>query len=345
MSKLLLFYRIFLLLFCLNLAWADRLEAVDGSVLNGEFVKLDRGTVYFKTKFAGIIQVPLSEILDLKVEKPQYLKFTDNGTKLRYVEFRDKEFLLKGVEGLVIESVIANDIAVAWPEGTKAPGTLESEESKWKKKVHGGFAKKSGNVNESSLNLGFDFAFKNQDNRMQFYGSYYETSREDKISRSEKKLGYDYENQFSPKNQWYIRQELEKDTVERLTLRSELATGLGYYIIDKKQVNLRFRLGVLHSFEDFEEKEDRSEPGADTGLNYKHTFVEGVEFNSELSYLPSFGEETVYRAIHHSYLTLPWSFNINWKFKLGIKHEYDSDPTTDNEPLDTRYYTNLELNF
>ena len=342
---MLLFYRMIIFCVCLALGWADRLETLDGSVINGQFVKLDRGTVYFKTKFAGVLQVALSEVFELDVEKKQFLKLTDNGTKLRYLEFKNKEFVLLDPEQGKLETYIASDIAVAWPEGTEAPGALKSEESKWKRKVSGGVSKKSGNVNESSVWIGTEFQFKTDESQAKFYGNFYESNREGNISRSEKVAGYDFSNKYSQKNEWYIRQEVERDSIEDLRLRSQVATGLGHYVLDEKTLSLRLRLGFLHSHEDFRDKEDRDDPGADLGLSYKYIITDGVEFESNVQYLPLFGEESVYRAIHHSSLTLPWSFNVNWRFKFGVKHEYDSDPSSNNEELDTRYYTDLEVNF
>ena len=273
------------------------------------------------------------------------MKLATNGTKLRIIEFKGGEFLLKGPDEAIDEVVPSQDVAVVWPQGTEAPGSLESKESNWQRTVSGGLSKKSGNVNESSVWIGTEFKFKNEDNEAKFYGDYYESNREGRVSRSEKIAGYDYSYQYSKKNEWYIRQEVERDSVENLRLRSQVASGLGHYMVDKETVSLRLRFGVLHSHEDFTTQEDRDDPGADLGLSYKHSIIEGVEFESNMQYLPLFGEDNVYRAIHHSSLTLPWSFNVNWRFKFGVKHEYDSDPSSDNEELDTRYYTNLEVNF
>lgn len=341
-----MFYKVVCFLLLLSCSWADRMVTLDESILNGEFVRFERGLVHFKTAFLGVIKVPLLKVRSLDVKNKQFLKFTDHGTHLGYMKFKKNQFYLSAKkDGLKFETILSPRVAVIWPEVKKAPGVLGSEVSHWKRKIAGGFSKKSGNVNESTTHFSFEAKYAFQQIALKFYGSFYETIRDDQISKSEKKLAYDYENKFSEKNQWYIRQAFEKDTIEELTVRSDLATGLGYYFIDKKHVNLRGRVGFLHSYEDFEKKDDRSEPGADVGLSYSHLFKTGIEFKSELSYLPSFGEEQTYRAVHESYTTLPWSFSVNWKFKLGVRHEYDSAPTGDNENLDTRYYSSLELNF
>ena len=61
---------------------------------------------------------------------------------------------------------------------------------------------------------------------------------------------------------------------------------------------------------------------------------------NDLTYVPAVDDFSNYRVVHDSGIEIPIGSSENWKLRLGILNEYQSETPAD-EKLDTSYYTRM----
>jgi len=83
--------------------------------------------------------------------------------------------------------------------------------------------------------------------------------------------------------------------------------------------------------------------GLDFGLSHRIEFNDSVMVN-RLTVVPSFDDFANYRAMHESFLEIPMA-NPNWKLRLGVANDYNSEPPRGVEKMDTSYFTRFVLNW
>jgi hypothetical protein len=65
---------------------------------------------------------------------------------------------------------------------------------------------------------------------------------------------------------------------------------------------------------------------------------------NRLTVVPTFEDFSNYRAMHESFYELPLA-NPNWKLRLGLANDYNSEPGLGVQKMDTSYFTRLVLNW
>ena len=83
--------------------------------------------------------------------------------------------------------------------------------------------------------------------------------------------------------------------------------------------------------------------GLDFGLNHEWEFSDSKLVN-RLSYVPAFEDFGNYTITHESFYELPLA-NPQWKLRMGLSNDFNSQPGVGVESMDTTYFTRLVLSW
>ena len=225
---------------------------------------------------------------------------------------------------------------------------------------------KTGNSEQLGTGFSFRATLNGPQDKLQFYTAYDRQVTEGTKSADQFKAGVDYQNSFSGRYSWYLRDEAGFDRVKLIDFANVAAFGLGYDVIKKPKQTLTGRAGFAHRFESYRvdpeafdsfialgdspadakrlaTKESVNSAGLDFGLSHSLE-LSSARIVNRLSYVPSFADFADYHATHESFLELPL-LSTMWKVRLGVANDYTSVPVKGKKRLDTTYYTRLVLNW
>jgi len=86
--------------------------------------------------------------------------------------------------------------------------------------------------------------------------------------------------------------------------------------------------------------EAESSATLDFGLAHSYRFGEYFKMKNDLTFVPATDDFANYRIVHDSGVEIPVGSGENWKLRMGIKNEYESESTAEKK-LDTSYYTKM----
>jgi hypothetical protein len=123
------------------------------------------------------------------------------------------------------------------------------------------------------------------------------------------------------------------------------AAGLGYDLIKDAKQTLTGRAGLSFRYAGYKNprSEDVKAAGLDFGLNHRLQLENSILIN-RLSFVPTFEDFGVYVVTHESLLELPIA-STQWKLRVGVANDYNSQPGRGVDKLDTTYFTRLVLSW
>ena len=324
------------------------LTLTDGSRLEGELDKIHQGKVYFKTKFAGLLEIPQEQVKSLMSEEPVTLR-TQSGEVFQGP--------VKAEEGgrVVVESTAGtvrtdvNTVVSGWRPGAEDPvvvareAALENQLRDWSYAVGLDVGGSDGNTENFNAGITAEAKLEGPSDRLLVYGSYRYKETNGIRSEDEQKGGIRYTNFFTDKWGWFLREELERDTFESIDFRSTTAGGLTYRFIKRERLLLEGSAGVSYRYESYIDPalEDDGFPGLDFGLNLDWQFADWGTLVTRLSYVPSVDDFGDYLIEHESGVDIPLGTADNWKMRFGLNNQYNSSPGGDREELDSTWFIRL----
>ena len=78
----------------------------------------------------------------------------------------------------------------------------------------------------------------------------------------------------------------------------------------------------------------------DLGLAHYYRVNDFLSIKTDITYVPALGESGNGRLVQDSGLVFPLAGNRQWKVRMGIRNEFESEPAV-SESLDTTYYTRI----
>ncbi len=326
---------------------ADVVETKNGARIVGTVSRVGDGSVVVATSYAGDIVVKQSEVASISTDAPVTVRL-NSGTVLQGTVSSSDNGALKitGPDGELNTSV--DRVAASWPVGTEDPQVTAlraAAERKWSYEAGVDIAGKTGNSEQLGTAVTARAVLKSETDKLEFYTGYNRQVTEGTKSADEFKAGVDYSNNFAGKTSWYVRDEGGFDRVKDIELYNVAAAGLGYDFIKKENQILTGRAGIAFRYEGYENPatEDVRSAGLDLGLNHEWTFKSSKIVN-RISYLPAFEDFANYRIVHESFYEIPLAA-AQWKLRLGVNNDYNSQPGVGVEKLDTTYFTRLVLTF
>jgi putative salt-induced outer membrane protein YdiY len=332
---------------------ADVVETKNGARLVGTVTKIEDGKVYLTTDFAGDLVIKQSEVTAVTTDAPVFVRLA-SGTVLKGTVAGEGETIrISGADGVLTTQV--HKVAASWGPGGEDPRVtalktdIAARERKWSIQTTFDLTGRTGNTNSTGLAAGFVATLTGKQDALKFYGTTNYASSEDAAGVETKTadeviVGVDYSAFFSEKAGWYVRQELERDNVEDVDLRSTTDAGLKYRAIQNDRQEMNLRLGAGYRFESYGTGLDNSGAVASLGLNNVFKVGTLTTLVTDLQYLPSINDFADYRFIHDSGFEIPLAAKF-WKLRVGVNNQFNSRPQPGRKDMDTNYYTRLILNW
>ncbi len=334
---------------------ADVVVTKNGARIVGKVTKIDGGNVLVTTEYAGDLTIKQSEVTAITTDTPIFVRLA-SGTVLQGTVAANAEgegIKIAGTDGdftTKVEKVSASwDARSEDPQITALKKAAVDKERKWAYQANVDLTGNTGNTNSTGLAGGFTATLASPQDTLKFYVSTNYASSEDAAgvktkTADEIKGGADYASFFSEKTGWFVRQELERDNVEDIDLRSTTDAGFTFRMIKTETHQLTSRLGLGYRFESYGSGAENKGAVLSTGLNNTVKFGDRLSLVTDLQFLPSISDFSDYRVVHDSALEIPLIGDF-WKLRMGVNNQYNSVPQPGREELDTTYYTRLQLNW
>jgi putative salt-induced outer membrane protein YdiY len=323
-------------------ALADVVETKNGARIVGQIVSISDGTVAVKTNYAGDLAIKQSEVASITTDAPISVRLK-SGTVLQGTVTTDAGAVkIAGADGQLTTSV--DKVAATWPAGGEDPQTTALRRH-WKYEAAADITGKTGNKEQLGTTVSARATLKTPRDTLQFYTAYDRQVSDGEKSADQFKAGVDYQNNFSGKKSWYVRDEGGFDRIKDINLYNVAAFGVGYDIIKEPLHLLTLRTGISYRYEGYYNPatQDVSSAGLDLGINHEWTFSNSKIVN-RVSFVPSFDDFSNYKLTHESFYEIPL-IAPNWKLRLGISNDYTSKVGPGIERLDTSYFTRFVLSW
>ncbi|MEM1223561.1 MAG: DUF481 domain-containing protein [Verrucomicrobiota bacterium] len=320
-------------------SWADVVVTTDGSRLTGTITLIDKGVIHLETAYAGTLKISQEMVETFETEEPIVVRL-DSGTVMSgpVKSSGSKKLKIQSSDG-VLETDTAK-IATSWSPDAEDPEVVRNRRQ-WKYQASLDLNGKSGNTEKFNFGTQLEAKLEGPNDTLSFFAEYEQGEEEGNKTDDNAEIGGSYQSFFSEKLGWYIGTSAETDGINDIDFRSTSAAGLSYRLINKDHQKLVARSGLGYRYTAFgADADDESTATLDFGLNHTYKYKDIFEMENDLTYTPSIDDFGVYTAVHDSGIELPVGSGKNWKIRLGVKNEYESEPAAE-EKLDTTYYTRM----
>lgn len=332
-----------------GVATADVVKTKNGAHIVGQVTKIADGKIYVTTEYAGDLVITQSEVTGMQTDTPVVVRLASGTTLAGTVSSEGSNLLIDGEDGQLSTSV--EKVAATWSTDAEDPQVvamrkeLASKERKWVYEAAIDINGKSGNKSQLGTALSARATLKTARDTLQFYTGYNRQETDGAKSADQFKAGIDYQNNFSGKKSWYVRDEGGFDRIKDIEIYNVAAAGMGFDFIKEDKRTLTGRAGLSFRYEGYKNPAttDTKSAGLDFGLNHEWELATSKLVN-RLSYVPAFDDFGNYTVTHESYYELPLS-NPKWKLRVGLSNDYNSQPGAGLKELDTSYFTRLVLNW
>lgn len=334
-------------------ATADVVETKSGARLVGKVTKIEGGNVLLATDYAGDLTIKQSEVTGITTDAPVFVRLA-SGTVLQGTVAADADGIkIHGSDGALATKV--EKVTATWgadgedPQIVALKKEVASRERKWAFQTNVDLTGNSGNTTSTGLAAGFVATLASPQDALKFYASTNYATSEDSTGATNKtadeiKGGVDYSSFFSERRGWFVRQELERDNVEDVDLRSTTDAGFTFKHIKTDTHQLTSRLGLGYRFESYGSGAENKGAVLSTGLNNTVKFGDRMSLVTDFQFLPAIDDFADYRFVHDSAFEIPLTGDF-WKLRIGLNNQYNSRPQAGRDELDTTYYTRLVLNW
>lgn len=331
---------------------AATLSLNDGSMIKGSLEKIHGGKVFFKTEFAGTLEIPQDKVAGLDSEDPVVIHAgTDEVFQGTVVTAPGGDMTVASSAGAAKTNI--KTVKSAWKPGQEDPIVVSSRR-KWGYTAGVDISGSSGNSENLGSALHMQAKLEGPEDRLLMYASYKYKETEGVKSQDEQKGGIKYTNFLSGKWGWFVREEIERDSFENIAFRSTTAAGVTRKFIDEKRQKLEGSAGISYRFESYTDfdvtgapvtLDDEGFPGLDLALDHMWQFADWGKVVTHISYIPSVDDFGDYLIDHESGVDIPLDTADAWVLRFGLSNQYNSNPNTGREKLDTTYFARLILNW
>ncbi|ACB76355.1 DUF481 domain-containing protein [Opitutus terrae] len=340
-------YRFLILLFsaflAIHQAYGDVVETKNGARIVGKIVRIVDGAIAIETNYAGMLAIKQSEVVSFSTDAPLAIRLA-SGTRFdgQVTGGPEGAIQIAGEDGTI--NTTATKVVAGWAAGVKDPA-ITALERHWSYEAAVDITGKTGNKEQLGTAAALRATMKTPQDTLQFYTAYDRQVADGAKSADQFKAGVDYQNNFSGKTSWYVRDEGGFDRVKDIDLYNIAAAGFGYDVIKAPKQILTTRAGFSFRYEGYRNPvtDDVKSAGLDFGLAHELTF-ENAKLVNRLSFVPSFEDFGNYRLTHESFYEIPL-VAPSWKLRIGVSNDYNSQPGPGIERLDTNYFTRLVLNW
>ncbi|MBT8446314.1 MAG: DUF481 domain-containing protein, partial [Gammaproteobacteria bacterium] len=243
-------------------------------------------------------------------------------------------------------STSTGNVAAAWkPDATPPPESGYVPPRQWDYQVGIDLSGREGNSQEMATNLSADARLVSQNDELHLYTSIEKAERNSQDTADEIIAGASYTSYFSDPWGWYVSTEVERDEFENLELRTKLAGGISYRLINRDVQRLKLMGGFGYRYQSFDDGSTQSSPTLEFGFDHWYRFLPWLDMNNRVTFAPAINDFADYLATHDSGFVLPIGNTERWKLRLGVRNDYNSMPSPGRKNLDSNYYARMLLDF
>lgn len=318
---------------------ADVVITNDGSRLTGEITLIDKGTIHLTTAYAGALKISQDQVASFETDSPVVVRLQSGTVMSGPVQSSAGGKLKITSEDGVLETDTSK-VTASWTPGSEDP-EVKRNRREWRYDAALDLAGRSGNIDKFSLGTSLDASLRGPNDTLAFFFEYEQAEEEGLKTDDRVAAGASYESFFSKILGWYARTEGETDNINNIKFRSTSAGGLSYRLINEDRQSLVLRSGLGYRYTGYDNAApNESSATVDFGLAHRYEFKNLFVMKNDLTFVPAIDDPSVFRAVHDSGIEVPIGSGENWKIRMGVKNEYESEPTVA-EKLDTFYYTKM----
>ena len=236
-------------------ASADVVETKNGARIVGKVTKIEGGSVFVTTSYAGDLTIKQVEVAGITTDAPVVVRLATGTTLQGTVSSEGDTLKITGADGQLSTKV--EKVAATWSPGGEDPQVtamkkaLAEKERHWAYEAAVDISGKSGNKQQLATATGLRATLKTPEDTLQFYLAYDRQISDGAKSADQFKAGIDYANNFSGKLSWYAREEGGFDRVKGIDLYDTAGAGFGYDIIKEPKHLLTTRGGLSFRYEGY----------------------------------------------------------------------------------------------
>lgn len=318
---------------------ADVVETKDGARIVGRITKADAGSIYMTTTYAGDIVIKQSQVASLATEEPVSVRLASGSRMTGTVTTTSSGAVqVTSSEGTLTTSV--DKIAAEWPSDGKDPA-LAALERHWQYEVSLDINGTTGNKNQLGTSGGVDAKMVTPQDALELYSNYNRQVTDDEKSADQFKAGVDYSNNFEDRSSWYVRDEGGFDRIMDIRFYDTAAAGWGFDAIKNSVDTLTARIGLAYRYDGYNNPATPTVNSAAGDLEIIHDYRTAAwELSNKITVVPAFQNFNDVVVTQDSFYQVPLN-QPNWKLRMGVSNDYNSEPGAGIKKLDTTYYTRL----
>jgi putative salt-induced outer membrane protein YdiY len=321
---------------------ADVVETKNGTRIVGKVTKVDAGSVYVTTDFAGDLTIKQSEVSSIATDGPLSVRLSD-GTRIQGpISMQNGAMQVVGAAGTVSTSI--PKVAAVWEAGGKDP-QIAALERHWSYEASVDVEGTSGNKDQLGTSAGFRAKLVGLEDTLQYYTGYDRQVTSGVKSADQFKAGVDYAYNMSPDASWFVRDEGGYDRIMDIRFYDTAAAGVGYSILNSKEDVLTGRIGLGYRYDGYEDPKNPTINSAAADFEVSNDLkLSTSELVTHITAVPSLSDFSNYIVAQDTFYQIPLA-NPAWKLRMGVSNEYNSVPSAGFKKLDTTYYTRLILDW
>jgi putative salt-induced outer membrane protein YdiY len=321
---------------------ADVVETKNGTRIVGKVTKIDGGSVYITTDFAGDLQIKQSEVSAISTEGPLAVRLSD-GTRIQGpISMQNGALQVVGADGTISTNI--PKVAAVWPTGGMDP-EIATLQRHWTYEASVDVEGTSGNKDQLGTAAGFRAKLITPQDTLQYYAAYDRQVTSGDESADQFKAGVDYAANFTPNNSWFVRDEAGFDRIMDIDFYETAAAGIGHNFLNSKEDVLTGRVGLAYRYDGYISPKTPTVNSAAADFEVSNDLkLSESELITNITALPAFSDFSNYIITQDTSYQIPLA-NPAWKLRMGVSNEYDSVPAAGFKRLDTTYYTRLILDW
>lgn len=332
-------------------AWADTLYLRDGSIINGELLKLHKKRYQFETRFAGKLEIPEDQVVGVATDEAHTVVLEDGdeiGVRLSYGAEQGQRLISGrfGERSLDVEAIAGvRDLGAPDPALVAARDKLSKDP--WSGRLAFGLSGSSGNSDSRSINARAEALRETNGDRLSL-SIRMNRQRDDGEKTEDETVGRArLERDFTERFFAFGATEVEKDRFEDIDLRFRATLGPGYFYIREEEHRLKGRLGLGYEHESYESGGSESSAVMTVGYDYLKVLAEWFRFTHELQVISQIDDQPTESFRVESLLggEFPLSGDALWRLRAEYGHQYDNNPEPGVDELDSTYLLNIVRDF
>lgn len=305
----------------------DVLHLKNGDKLTGTVTSYSLNSVRLESKY-GTFDIPIADVGGV----------ISNQRVQKDIDFLINQHELASIPQEIIAPVPEPALPVESP-----PEAIEAEEedkkylgAKWSGNINLGANLKTGNSENQAVSADAQISGRWEKHKLTVQADYNREEDDSDITVDNRSLGLEHD--YFVSKRWFIgnKAKFEQDEIDRLDLRTNLSTGIGFQAYERDDLNLRFLFGPGFLDEKFEDGSGDNSTTLNWATNYKQKFYNDLFrlfHNHELTAPTENYEDFLFQS--KSGLSAPIRNGV--VASAGVEFDWDNEPAAGTVEDDTTY--------